>query len=144
MPLQIRQEQINALAKVPEEGFRVSLCQFARENLGISVASLSDEELLWRVKSGLARARSHGFRWQSSIATFVMLMLRFAPNFDEYPPVRAIIESTGGGDQELRAGRLLTEISGEEWGEVEDRYDPLAWYEFGMGTGASGTEGPQP
>jgi hypothetical protein len=124
---------MEALGMVPEMAFRNSLCEFARENLGISVASLSDQELLWRVRSGIARARSHGFTWQSSMATFVMLMLRFAPNFDEYPPIRAILESPGR--EEERADRLLTEVPGEAWSEVEERYDPQAWYEFGMGGG---------
>jgi hypothetical protein len=132
MPLHIRPEQMAALGMVSEVDFQGALCQFARENLGLSVASLSEEELQWRVRCGVSRARSHGFKWQSSIATFVMLMLRFAPNFDEYPPIRAILDSTSGFEPELRAERLVTEIRGEEWGEVEDRYDPVAWYEFGV------------
>lgn len=124
---------MKALGSVPEAAFRNRLCDFARQNLGISVASLSEQELLWRVRGGIARAHSHGFTWQSSIATFVMLMLRFAPNFDEYPPIRAILESSPANEE--RVDRLLTEIPGEAWSEVEDRYDPQAWYEFGMGGG---------
>jgi hypothetical protein len=126
MPLKIRREQLKALGAVPEAEFREQLCAFARENLGRAVESLTDQELLWRVRSGINRARSHDFSWQSSIATFVMLMLRFSPNFDEYPPIRAILDGTG----EERADRLLTEIRGEDWSEVEDRYDPSGWYDF--------------
>jgi len=126
MPLKIRPEQMKALKAVPEGEFRGRLCAFARENLGRAVESLSDQELLWQVRSGINRARSHGFTWQSSIASFVMLMLRFAPNFDEYPPIRAILDGTG----EKRADRLLTDISGEDWMEVEERYDPRGWYDF--------------
>lgn len=127
MPLKINSEQMKALQDVPEREFSDRLCVFARENLERAVESLRDEELLWQVQSGINRARSHGFTWQSSIATFVMLMLRFAPNFDEYPPIRAILGGTG---EEERADRLMTDISGEEWGEVEDRYDPSGWYDF--------------
>src|SRR5215813_8793799 len=95
MPLQIRRDQLRALQSVTELEFRIRLCSFARENLSSAVAPLDDQELLWRVRSGINRARSHGFAWQSSIATFVMLMLRFAPNFDEYPPIRAVLAGNG-------------------------------------------------
>lgn len=122
---------MRALGRVPEDVFVERLCLFARENLGIWVSSLSDGELKWRVRSGIARARSHGFEWQSSIATFVTLMLRFAPNFDEYPPIRAILDAAGAATEE-RAGQLL-EVGGEEWEAVENRYDPAAWYDFGSG-----------
>jgi len=113
----------------PEDLFRNALCLFARENLTEWVASLSDEELRWRITSGIARARSHGFQWQHSIATFVSLMLRFAPNFDQYPPIRAVL-GEAAADAEGRADQLLTEVSAEQWQEAQNRYDPGAWYEF--------------
>ncbi len=124
-------------ARISEAAFVEKLTQFARDNLGIWVSSLDDDELKWRVRSGIARARSHEFEWQSSIATFVTLMLRFAPNFDEYPPIRAIL-AQAGADKEARADRLLTDVSGEDWEAVTSRYDPEAWYEFGSaGTSTS-------
>ena len=133
----IRPEQVRALDRIPERAFVEKLVQFARDNLGVWVTSLDDRELRWRVRSGIARARSHGFEWQSSIAAFVTLMLRFAPNFDEYPPIRAILDAAGT-DKEGRADRLLTDVSGEDWEAVVSRYDPEAWYEFG----AAGTSAP--
>ncbi len=124
-----RRAQFEASEPLPEEVFVRQLCQFARDNLEVYVAPLDDQALAWRVGSGISRARSHGFTWQSSIATFVTLMFRFAPNFDEYPPIRAILEAADA-DQEGRADQLMS-VSGEHWEAVEERFDPLAWYEFG-------------
>ncbi|MGA3241799.1 MAG: hypothetical protein ABSG03_36525 [Bryobacteraceae bacterium] len=122
---------MKALESIPEVEFPKRLCAFARDNLNIWVKSLDDKELLWRVKSGVRRARSHGFQGQRSMATFVMLMLRFSPDFDLYPPIRAILE---GSREEERADRLLTDVSGEDWQAVTERYDPEAWYDFGFET----------
>lgn len=125
MSLQIRPEQMKVLDTVPEGEFRQQLCSFARANIAPYVASLTEPELLWQVRSGINRARSHGFAFQSSIASFVILMLRFAPNFDQYPPIRAILAGSG----EERADRLLS-LPAQDWLEVEERYDPAAWYDF--------------
>lgn len=125
----IRPDQLQALGAVPEQAFVENLRQFARTELTVWVASFDDTELVWRVRSALARARSHGFTWQSSIAGFVVLSLRFAPNFDEYPPVRAILDAVGT-EREGRVERLMSEIDGEHWEAVMDRYDPDAWFEF--------------
>jgi hypothetical protein len=127
--LTIRREQMQALQSVVESEFPNRLCTFARENLETWVQPLDDKELLWRVRSGVRRARSHGFGTQRAIATFVMLMLRFAPDFDRYPPVRAILESSRSED---RADHLLTDVKGEDWQAITDRYDPEAWYDFGF------------
>ena len=120
---------MHALGEIPEQAFAENLRQFARAELSTWVDGFDDKELLWRVRSGIARARSHGFTLQSSIATFVALMLRFTPNFDEYPPIRAILEAPGG-EREGRAERLMDEIDGAHWEAVIERYDPAGWYEF--------------
>lgn len=128
MPLQLRPEQLRALQTVPEREFQKHVSTFARQHIAKAVEPLSDQELLWRVHGGVKRARAHGFAWQSSIAAFVILMLRFAPNFDQYPPIRAILSGKG----EERADALLA-LPGEDWEEVEERCDLHAWYDFAPG-----------
>jgi len=130
--LTIRPEQMHVLASITENEFPHRLCALAREHLPIWVESVDDQELLWRVKSGIRRARSHGFTGQRAIATFVMLMFRFAPDFDIYPPIRVILESSR---EQERADQLLTEVSADDWQAVLDRYDPEAWYDFGFEPG---------
>jgi hypothetical protein len=125
----IRPDQMQAFGEGPEQVFVENLCQFARTELTAWVESLDDKELLWRVRSAIARARSHGFTWQSSIAGFVALSLRFAPNFDAYPPARAILDALDT-EREGRVERLMTELDGEHWEAVMDRYDPDAWFDF--------------
>jgi hypothetical protein len=127
--LTIRRDQFKALATVSELEFPNRLAAFARENLALWVKSLDERELVWRVRSGVRRAKSHGFTGQRAIATFVMLMLRFSPDFDRYPPARAILEGSTDDD---RAERLLTEVRGEDWQAITDAYDPEAWYDYGL------------
>ncbi|HUQ95776.1 MAG TPA: hypothetical protein VM120_29125, partial [Bryobacteraceae bacterium] len=91
------------------------------------VASCSDEKLRQRVKTGIARARSHGFTWENSIGKFVCLMFRWAPNFDECPAMKSVLERSDV-EPEARAD-LLFDLTDEQWEAARRRYDPAAWEE---------------
>ena len=80
--IQIRPEQFAVFQQESEEAFVETLLKFARGNLTAWLKFDSDAIVRERIKSGVARARSHGFTGQPSLAKFVMLMLRFCPNFD--------------------------------------------------------------
>ncbi len=130
--MQIRPEQFAAFQEETEAAFVEKLLLFARENLTVWVKSAPDPILRERIRSGIARARSHGFAWQSSLAKFVTLMLRFSPNFDHDPAAAALL---GRKDvlPESRADMLFSEITAEQWEAIEDAFDPYAWAEFASG-----------
>ena len=125
----IRKEQLDVLQNVPEDAFVEELAEFARTNQSVWVKHWSDDELRDRIRNGISRARSHGFEWQSSLAKFVMLMIRFAPNFDQYPAVYELLERSDVSS-ESRADLLFTEIAPEEWANIQEGYEPLAWTDF--------------
>jgi hypothetical protein len=114
------------LDKIAEERFCGKLMAYLRENQSVWVQYSPDEELRQRVKWGINRARWHGLTWESSIMKFVSLMFRIAPNFDEFPPVAALLARTDVSPDEL-ADLLFTEITAEQWDAAMKRYDPTAW-----------------
>lgn len=124
--LTIRQDQIEHFDKIAEERFVDRLIGYLRDKQSVWIENSPDEELRQRVEWGIKRARWHGFTWESSIMKFVALMFRIAPNFDEYPPIAALLARTDVPKDEL-ADELFTEITSEQWEAAMDRYDPAAW-----------------
>jgi hypothetical protein len=118
--------QTEGFDKVAEQHFADKLIAYLREKQTVWVKNSPDEELRQRVRWGINHARSHGLTWESSIMKFVGLMFRIAPNFDEYPPVAALLARTDVTPDEL-ADLLFTEISPEQWESAMDCYDPSAW-----------------
>ncbi len=124
--LNIRQDQLETLDKIAEARFAERLVAYLREKQSIWVKHSPDDELRKRVRWGINRARSHGFTWESSIMKFVGLMFRIAPNFDEYPPVAAVLVRTDVPRDEL-ADLLFDEITAEQWEDAMKLYDPATW-----------------
>ena len=130
--IQIRPEQFAVFQQESEEAFVETLLKFARENLTVWVKFDSDEIVRERIKSGIARARSHGFTWQSSLAKFVTLMLRFCPNFDQDAAVAALL-ARKDVEPETRADLLFSDITAEQWAAIEETFEPTAWLDFATG-----------
>ncbi|MBX3669487.1 MAG: hypothetical protein KF778_13900 [Rhodocyclaceae bacterium] len=109
-----------------DERLRNALFAYLRNEQTVWVENSPDDELRQRIEWGIRRARWHGMTWESSIMKFVGLMFRIAPNFDEYPPIAALLARTDVAPDQL-ADLLFSEISGEQWEAAMERYDPAAW-----------------
>ena len=127
-----QQDQFDAFQRMADGPFVDAMLAFARKDLANWVQFDSDAILRERIKSGMARARSHGFQAESSLAKFVALMLRFCPNFDADPAVDALLARTDVAP-ESRADLLFSDITAEQWAAIEERYEPAAWLEFATG-----------
>jgi hypothetical protein len=97
-----------------------------REHHAHLVSALSDEELARRVKVGVRRAGEHGIDWDSSLAAYLIIMLRAAPNFDEHRTMRAILGYAGLAPN-LRVEALTKVTTEEDWREVVALRDDRAW-----------------
>lgn len=91
------------------------------------IGRLPDDLLREMVAGGIARARRHGLTWESSLTLFVALMFEIAPNFDEHPVIRSILEEPTLPPDE-RLDLLPDRISDEEWEEARQSYDRNAWF----------------
>jgi hypothetical protein len=130
--LSFQPAQFDAFQHQAEEAFVNSLMALARTELGPWVGQQDDAILRERIKSGIARARSHGFEWQSSLAKFVVLMLRFCPNFDQDPEVAEVL-ARKDVLPEARADLLFTAITPAQWAAIEDTYEPAEWQAYATG-----------
>lgn len=124
--MKIRKEQISALDKPADDELAERIAGYLREKQTLWVERFDDEQLRERIHNGMARARDHGFEWESSLAKYVGLMFRYAPNFDEDPVISTLLARKDVPSEE-RADLLFTEISATHWEQVAETYDPAAW-----------------
>jgi hypothetical protein len=127
--MQIRQKQLEVFQQRAEENFVHKLEQYLRQHHAQATQVYSNELFRQLVTNGIARARRHGLTFENKIAFFVALMFEIAPNFDEHPRLREILEATSSPPDEQID--MLTEWAIErDWLEAKQNYDYQAWNLF--------------
>ena len=136
MTLRVREEQLLAFRAVADEDFVARTAEYLRaEHPEAAVAlpdgerplsEMPDELLLGMVRRGIARARSYGLTWESSITAFVVLMFVVAPNFDAHPLIRRVLTDEKVAP-DLRVDQLWEETTDENWEAAAAGYDAGAW-----------------
>lgn len=81
------------------------------------------------VSGGIARARSYGMEWESTLCSFLVLMFVAAPNFDEHPLIRRVLKDESV-PPDSRIKMLWRHISDETWEAVGQNYDAQVWKIF--------------
>lgn len=127
--LVIRANQMDSVIDpADEDGMVAAAVRHLRQHSAEYVVSVSEEGLRRQVRAGIRRARGHGFTAFEDVLTFVDVMRRVAPNFDEQPELRAILADTS-----VPAGRkwdLLTQRHLDDaWEAARAAYRPSAWSE---------------
>jgi hypothetical protein len=140
--LKIRSEQIEAFQPVADAQFVRRIVDHLRKrqsNAAVRLPQgptlifrLPDALLHKMVQVGVARARSYGLTWESSITGFVVLMFKVAPNFDQHPAInRALTDAQVAPDARLQ--KLLEVTTSSDWWEAKEHYDPTVWPAKTMG-----------
>jgi hypothetical protein len=91
-----------------------------------AVQFLDKTALQERIHHAIARARSHGLGAISDLAGFAALMFELAPNFDEHPAFRSVLND-GSISSELKLKKLSNVITDREWNEAARLYDRDFW-----------------
>lgn len=126
--LTIRPDQMSVFDEQAERGFVDHLRELVKRQGAPLPPGTDDIRLTEMIRHGIARARSHGLTWESSIGKFVGLMFAVAPNFDEYPPIRAILSNPRVPPNE-RVALLMDRVTPEQWSGASRRYALPAWSE---------------
>lgn len=134
--LKIRSEQIRPFEQDAENAFIERVMSFLRENHADEkvcfrgkkslVAELPENDLRTMVENGVARARSYGLTWKSSLISFVVLMFSVAPNFDRHLFVWGTLRDDNI-PAERRIDVIIEQMSDEDWRIIAEGYDEKAW-----------------
>jgi hypothetical protein len=132
----LRQTHNEAFQSKAEADFVREVMQYLRENHAetivklpngeFKVIDLPEETLRKMVEGGIAKARSYGITWRSTLISFVVIMFVSAPNFDENKAVNDVLENSGLTPN-LRIDEIWEVTFDETWGEVEKNYQISAW-----------------
>lgn len=91
------------------------------------VCGLDIDELRFRVRHAIEKARGYGLTYESSITVFVLHMMTVSPAFDEHPAVQRALH-----DPEIepngRMGAMMGTVSDEEWEEAAQACDRRAYW----------------
>jgi hypothetical protein len=125
--LVIRQAQIDALTMGSDEEFVEFLVNHVKEEDPELENEYDDETLREMVRGGIKRAKSHDFSTAEDLTVFVSLMFEIAPNFDEQPEIKAVLDNDKIQPED-RLEALWTEVVPEEaWEKAEENYDEEKW-----------------
>lgn len=115
--LKIGKHQMKVIDQSVEEAYARDMARYLREEHAGDVAGLSDQALRRRVDVAIARATKYGLTWDESITAFVAIMFAVAPNFDEQPAIRAVMNDERVPPN-LRIDALWPRTSDEDWEEA--------------------------
>jgi len=124
--VQVREAQIQQLTSDSQRDFIERLAAAVREIQPETVSDLDHDDLIECVSAGVDRALGHGLVMEDAIGTFVGWMFEFAPNFDQQPNIKMMLEYPGLTPEE-RLGLVAEAATEEDWTEAEEMYDAAAW-----------------
>lgn len=129
----IRPEQHKEFNKAAEKSFIERCIQFLRAKLPDEVAVLPTDVLQYRVELGVARARTYGITWRSSLLTFVTLMFEVGPYFDRHSRIREIFADFRLHPNE-KPSWLFKMLDAQQWQSVREIGRSGPWPEPSEGT----------
>ncbi len=131
-PVQISNNQMQALGANAEQDFERRIAQHLRDRHPGAIAPLTDIALRERITASLARGRARGLTWQSSLVGFVVLMFEIGPEFDEQPAfARALAMRMPDENARIRA--IYGGTNDEDWEAARAAVDSRAWARLTQG-----------
>ena len=134
--LKIRPAQVAAFEHVSETAFEDRIVGFLLERYPAlevqisagrkTVKDLDPEDFRVMVQTGVLRAREYGMTRETSLTSFVMLMFVIAPNFDEHPQIRLILNNSKINPEE-RIDLICQQANDGMWEAARQLYNIKAW-----------------
>ncbi len=97
--LKINKAQLETMRDAHVHFYKERLISFLKRRMPQQVNALDQKEFDLLISGGIERARHHGFSSEQQITLYVVLCLRFGPDFDRLEPWACQI-LTGSGDSD--------------------------------------------
>jgi len=108
--MNIREEQLDALAQPAEMAFYTELAQFLRVEMPAETGALDDPALLDRVIDSAKRASTYGIESFAGVAQFTCLTFVAGPHFDAIKEINAYL-TDDSMDAEEKLRLLIDELT---------------------------------
>jgi hypothetical protein len=124
--LQLREPQLKACSDAIEQDLIKVIYWHLRNHHAKSVQYLEAADLQQRVRFAISKARRYSLSTIADLAGFSALMFELAPNFDEHPSFKGVLEDMELAP-DLKMRRLAQVITDKEWSEAQRHYDRGFW-----------------
>jgi hypothetical protein len=124
--LQLRSAQLEECSEAIDRDLVKVIYWHLRNHHAKAVQHLDSTLLKSRVRFAILKARRYGLATISDLAGFSALMFELAPNFDDHPSFRSVLEDPGL-PAEAKLRRLSQSITDREWDEALRLYDRSFW-----------------
>ena len=124
--LQLHDSQLRLCGEAIDRDLVKVIYWHLRNHHSRSVQFLDKSVLEDRVTFAIQKARRYGLGTVSDLAGYAALMFELAPNFDDHPSFRMILEDPST-PSEAKMRKLAQVITDQEWREVLDLYDRNFW-----------------
>jgi hypothetical protein len=91
------------------------------------VEGLPDDILKEMVERGVKTARSYGLSASEALATFVLLMFEFGPEFHRHPEVQAMLTDPAMAP-EARLEAVIERTPSETWEHIQSAIHRQTWF----------------
>jgi hypothetical protein len=125
--LVIRQEQIDTLIKGTDDEWVEFLVANAKKEDPEIVNNYDDDTLRRMVRVGIRKSDSYGFTTAKDQSAFVAVMFKVAPNFDQQPEIKAVLDEEQLPPSYRWDKLWSTAVPDEVWEKAKEEYDPEAW-----------------
>ncbi|MES2962771.1 MAG: DUF4123 domain-containing protein [Bdellovibrionota bacterium] len=124
--IQLRDSQLKLCSEAIDRDLVKVIYWHLRNHHAKSVQFVDKVTLEIRVGYSIEKARRYGLGTISDLAGFAALMFELAPNFDEHPSFKRVLEDPSlPPDAKMR--KLSHTISDREWSEATRLYDRTFW-----------------
>lgn len=124
--IQLRQTQLNQCSEAIDRDLVKVIYWHLRNHHAKCVQHLEKRVLQDRIHYAIAKARQYRLGTISDLAGFTALMFELAPNFDEHPSFRRVLQDPSL-PPEAKMRRLSQVITDREWDEAVRLYDRSFW-----------------
>ncbi len=134
--LKIRDEQMGAFQETAEAAFAKSTVAYLRETHPetvvqlpsgkCKVAHLPDDVIYDMVWDSFQKAHTYGIDWQSTLRAYTVIRFVAAPNFDDHPIIKRILNDESVPPNE-RVDKLWENTTEQNWEAVAKNYNPDTW-----------------
>lgn len=117
------------MAVFEDEAIRIlayEIEQHLKESHKKTVHEIPEDILHQMIMSGIKRADQYELNTQSSVTAFVAIMFEVAPNFDEQPRFKAVLNDKRL-DPDARMQQLIQPIYEQDWEKASQNYNDNAW-----------------
>jgi hypothetical protein len=116
----IRSSQLEQLSAPHSDSMLDTICRYIAQRY----PGRSGDDTRLAIVSAIERGRSYGIATSAGLGAFAALCFAVSARFDEHPKVRAILEGTRPGTEDLtpdaRVEALGSILSDADWQQVQD------------------------